>query len=224
LYQRWQDRVRFVDVLIRQAHPGPGVRPYENFEEKMQDGLRYQRDESISWPILVDDLPGTVHQVYGGMADPTYLIDVDGRVAFYNMWTYAPSLHKAIEALFQQAGRGVVRGGIDHLPYMQPALTDGWRGLRRGLPQSYVDIETAAPGMGFGIWLGYQIRPLLAPLTLRARPLPKALKIGIVAGAAFLLSRMRKGDSREERDHFETEQLRHREEWPTADRTPTLQP
>ena len=87
LYARWSDQVYFIDVLIRQAHPGPGAGPYRSFEEKLQDAERYQREEGIPWVILVDDLEGTVHRTYGGLADPTYLIDRDGRVAYYNLWT-----------------------------------------------------------------------------------------------------------------------------------------
>ncbi len=66
-------------------------------------------------------------------------------------------------------------------------MTDGWRGLRRGLPESFVDLETAVPTQAAGAWLGYQLRPLLVPLTLRAKPLPAPVKIGLVAGAAAAL-------------------------------------
>jgi len=180
-----------VDVLARQAHPGPAAPPYRSLERKVEDAARYQREEGIPWPVLVDDLAGTVHQVYGSMADPTYLIDADGRVAYYNMWTYAPSLDKAIAALLAQGERGVVAGDIDHVPHLSPAMTDGWKGIRRGLPQSFTDLETAAPGMASGIWLGYQLRPLLAPLTLRTTPLPaparRALTLALVSGVGGAL-------------------------------------
>lgn len=180
-----------MDVLTRQGHPGPAEPPYHSFAQKMEDAGRYQREESIPWPVLVDDLEGTAHQVYGSMADPTYLIDTDGRVAYHNMWTYVPSLDKAIAALLAQGGRGAVAEGIDHVPHLSPSLTDGWKGIRRGLPQSFTDLATAAPGMASGIWLGYQIRPLLAPLTLRARPLPAAVRtaltLGIVASVGALV-------------------------------------
>lgn len=66
-------------------------------------------------------------------------------------------------------------------------MTDGWKGLRRGWPQSFIDLETSAPGMASGPWLGYQLRPLLAPLTLRSKPLPRSAKLGLAAGAAALL-------------------------------------
>jgi len=177
--------VHFVDVMIRQAHPGPGVRPYRTFDRKMTDAETWQREEAIPYPVLVDDLEGAVHQVYGTLADPTYLLDSDGRVAYYNMWTHAPTVHEAIEVLLEQGGRGVVPGGIDHVMHLLATITDGWKGLRRGLPQSLIDIETAVPGFGIGPWLGYKFRPLLAPLTLRATPLPKPVRLGLAAGAVL---------------------------------------
>lgn len=185
-----------MDVLIRQAHPGPGVSPYHRQEQKLRDARRYREEEVIPWPVLVDDLAGTAHQDYGTLTDPTYLLDADGRVAFYNLWTHAPTLHAAIGALLAQGGRGVVRGGIHRPPHPLASLTDGWRGLRRGLWQSVTDLETAAPTSGLLIWLGYQLRPLLAPLTLRAEPLPAPAKLTLAAGGAGLLgllARRRRG-------------------------------
>lgn len=153
----------------------------------MRDAAAYRREDGIGWPVLVDDLDGTTHQVYGGLADPTYLIDAEGRVAFYNMWTHAPTLHEALEELRKQGWRGEVKGGVDQTPHLLSSMTDGWKGLRRGWPQSFIELETSAPGMASGPWLGYQLRPLLAPLTLRSKPLPPSAKLGLAAGAAALL-------------------------------------
>ncbi len=196
MHARWGDDVQFIEVLIRQAHPGPDTPPYRTFEEKLADGRRYKDVEGLPWPLLVDDLEGTVHQAYGGLADPTYLIDVDGRVAFYDTWTHAPTLHRAIETLLRQGGRGVVGKGTDRVPHVLPAMTDGWRGIRRGLPQSFTDLEAAAPGMGTGLWLGHKARPLLAPLTLRARPLPLAVRLALAFAAGWLAGRVARRASR----------------------------
>lgn len=91
----------------------------------MRDAETYQRENRIDWPVVVDDLRGTTHQVYGALADPIYLLDADGRVAFYNTWAHAPTLHEAITALLQRGGRGVVNGGVDRTMHMAAALTDG---------------------------------------------------------------------------------------------------
>ena len=188
LHSYWGHDVQFLDVLIRQAHPGPRVGPYRTLRHKLADARAFRRIERTPYPMLVDDLEGTVHQVYSGLADPTFLIDVDGRVAYYNMWTHAPSLYRAIEQLLRQGGRGVVAGGIDHVPHLGTSLVHGWKGIRRGLPQSYLELELAAPGMGTAIWLGYQLRPLLKPLVMRAKPLPKSATALLWAGALGLLA------------------------------------
>jgi len=178
------ERVQMVDVLVRQGHPGPAVPAYEDEAQKLADAQRYKEDDGIPWTVLVDDLQGTVHQAYGALADPTYLIDVDGRVAFYGMWTHVPTLFEAVEALLARGGRGVVRGGVDRRAHLAAAVTNGWPALRRGLPQSAVDLETSVPLSVAAAWLGYQLRPLLAPLTLRERPLPPAAKAALGAAAA----------------------------------------
>jgi len=136
---------------------------------------------------VVDDLAGTVHQVYGSLADPTYLIGTDGRVSYYNMWTYAPTLHDAIEALLAHGGRGIANGGLRRTPNIGPAFTDGWLGLRRGWPQSFLEMELATPSGASGPWLGHKLRPMLAPLTLRAEPLPALDRAAIGVGVAIAL-------------------------------------
>ena len=184
LYVERGSRVHFVDVVVRQAHPGPGAPNYHSLEQKLEDGRRYRREAEIPWHVLADDLGGTVHQSYGGLADPTYLIDADGKVAFYNMWTYAPALNEALDELLANDGRGVVHGGVDRTPYMLPALIHGWPGIQKGLPQSLVDLEKAFPGTGVGTWVGYQLRPVLGSFAARTRPLSAAARIGLGVGSA----------------------------------------
>lgn len=187
LHALWGDRVSFLDVLIRQAHPGPNVPAYRDFAQKMDEAERFQREEMIPYPLLVDDVPGTVHQTYGGLADPTYIIDADGHVSYYNMWTHAPTLDRALQELFAQGGRGTVLGeAVDRTPHILPTLTEGWNGLQKGLPQSLTDMETAVPGTGVGTWLTHQFAPILAPFTLRAKPVPLPVRLLLMAGAAGL--------------------------------------
>ncbi len=61
------------------------------------------------------------------MADPAFLIDSEGRISFYGMWTHAPTLKKAIDGLLASDGRGI-SGGLDRTPHMFASFVDGWRG------------------------------------------------------------------------------------------------
>ena len=94
-------------MIIRQAHPGEKRGRYLSYAEKVASAQEYQQLEGIDWPVLVDDYEGTVHRAYTQeMADPSVLIDAEGRVAFYNTWTHAPSLKRAFDELLSEGGVG----------------------------------------------------------------------------------------------------------------------
>lgn len=73
-------------------------------------------------------------------------------------------------------------------PHLLATIADSWKGLRKGFTQSAIELELSAPGMASGPLLGYQIRPLLAPLTLRGKPLPVSVKLGLAISAGALLA------------------------------------
>ncbi len=181
--------MHFVDVFIRQAHPGEHSGAYGSDNQKYNEARTYKRDEGIDWPVLIDDLAGTTHQTYGNLPDPVYVIDADGRVAFYGMWTHVPTLQQAIEALLAQGGRGVPgAGGIDHVPHLFASFVGGWRALRRGGVRALVDYELGTPPAATLTFLGHLAKPVLAPVALRVTPLPAAARFALGGGVAAVLA------------------------------------
>ncbi len=175
--------MRFVDVAIRQAHPGERRGTYRSYEEKLEGAREGKREEGIPWTILVDDYAGTWHRAYSGeMTDPVFLIDADGRVAFYLMWAHAPTLKGAMDELLDRGGRGVVAGGIDRVPHLFASFVNGYHGLRRGGKRAVREYNTGAFGAGVPTYLGSKARPVLAPLALRAEPLPAAAMLALLLG------------------------------------------
>ena len=175
-------------MLIRQGHPGPAVPPYQSYDHKRSDARAHEVDDGIPWTVLVDHLDGRVHRDYGLLADPTFLIDRDGRVAFYNVITHAPTLHTAIDQLMELGGLGVAGEGADRRVHAMPIIAAGWPAIRRGLPQSAIDLELAMPGGALLPFLGYQARRLLAPVALRATPLslPAQWSVSVAASVALI--------------------------------------
>lgn len=196
LHERYGDRVRFLEVFLRQAHPGELRGPYRGYEEKLESAREYKREDGIGWPVLVDDYSGKTHRVYSReMADPTFLIDADGRVAFYNMWTHPPTLRKAIDELLARGGRGVVAGGIDRVPHLFASFVDGYRGLRRGGRRAVLEYDLASLGAGTLSFFGGKAKPLLAPLALRSEPLPTTARValgGLLAATALVAGLVRR--------------------------------
>ncbi len=174
-----------MDIIIRQAHPGELRGAYRNHEEMLADARAYKRDEEIEWPVLADDYEGAVHRTYSReMADPSFLIDSEGRVAFYCMWTHAPTLKRAIDELLEQGGSGApVAGGIDQKPHLLASFVDGYRGISRGGKRGVREYITGGLGAGILTILGNKARPVLAPIALRATPLPLAARLAM-GGAA----------------------------------------
>ena len=99
LHRLYGERVHFVEVLVRQAHPGERHGAYRSHEQKLDDAGSYKHEERIPWPVAVDDLAGTVQRAYGGLAAAVYLIDNRGRVAFCGTWGQSPALRQAIDDL-----------------------------------------------------------------------------------------------------------------------------
>ncbi len=158
-------------MSVRQAHPGELRGGFANYREKLESAREYARLEGIPWRVLVDDYDGTTHLAYSrAMADPTFLIDADGRVAFYNMWTHAPTLKRALDELLARDGRGVVAGGIDRTPHLLASFVDGYRGPRRGGRRGVLEYDLGGFGAGSLSFLGSKAKPLLAPFALRAAP------------------------------------------------------
>ncbi len=185
--------------MIRQAHPGEERAPYRSYEEKLDSAREYGREEDIPYTVLVDDYAGTWHRAYSSeMTDPVFLIDEDGRVSFYLMWAHAPTLKRAIDELLERGGRGVVAGGIDRVPHLFVSFVNGYHGLRRGGRRAVREYNLGAFGAGALTFLGSKAKPVLAPLALRAEPLPASAKLalggGLVGAAALGAWLVRGGD------------------------------
>lgn len=191
LHRRYGDRVQFVDVVVRQAHPGERRGGYRSYAEKLDDARRYKDEEAIAWPVAVDDFAATVQRAYGGMSASVYLIDAEGRVAFYQMWALALPLVEAIEDLLARGGTGTPAGqGLDRVPHLGAAFVAGRSGPARGGRTALLDLEIGFPCANLLMAGGHLGRPFLGPLVLRTTPLPvpvrAAVRAGLVAGVIAL--------------------------------------
>ena len=204
LYRLYGDRMLIVEVLIRQAHPGERHSAYRAYGDKAQDARDYAHEEHTPWPVLIDDLTGSVQTAYGGLAAAVYLIDAHGTVAFCGTWGQSPALRTAIDDLLAHGGVGSPAGkGTDRRPHLAAAIVAGQRGPIRGGHQSLIDLELGFPGATLLMSIGRVARPVLAPLALRTTPIPTRARVAVFVGllaagiAAGLQVRRRRGESRD---------------------------
>jgi len=82
----------FLFVYVREAHPGEHYGAHRTMEDKLACARAFREQLAIERPILVDDLQGTAHRLYGLLPNMTYVIARGGRVLFRSDWTDPPTL------------------------------------------------------------------------------------------------------------------------------------
>ncbi len=92
--KRYGDRVQFLAIYIREAHPTDGWRLPSNdkagilisqprsTKERTEVAARCCQALQMTMPHLVDDVDDAVGRAYSGMPDRLYVIDRDGRVVY----------------------------------------------------------------------------------------------------------------------------------------------
>ena len=115
LWEQHRDKVDFVVVYIREAHPEDGWVVNLNREEDIRYLDPTSNDErqevaaacalrlKIRMPVVVDDIDDNIASAYGALPDRLYLVGRGGRIAYQGEpgpWGFEPkSLAQAIEAL-----------------------------------------------------------------------------------------------------------------------------
>ncbi len=94
IWERYRDRVDFVVVYIREAHPEEGwviqmnrdqdiaIHDPTTDEERNEVATTCAVRLQIRMPVVVDKLDDEIARAYGALPDRLYLIGKGGRVAF----------------------------------------------------------------------------------------------------------------------------------------------
>lgn len=190
LFRRYRDEeVEFLLVYVREAHPGDEIAAHESMAEKVRAAEILREQEDLEFPIVVDDLRGSIHRRYGKLPNPAFLIDKSGRVAFRCLWAQAGAIEEALQQLLPiQHERGVdhavVLGGEDRsMPISYPVL-HSYRALQRGGTKSMNDFTEALGLPGRMILIGGRLaRPVAEnPGKILATA---ALSVGVVTAAIY---------------------------------------
>jgi len=99
----------------------------------------------VDWPVLVDDLDGTVHRLLDTKQNSIHILDSDGTILFRALFARDPAVTRAITAILQgQRGRTQARGrlvgAMRSIGFIEETL-------RRAGPRAYGDAIKAVPPM-----------------------------------------------------------------------------
>jgi len=100
LHDRYGDRVRFVLVNVREAHPGSRVPQPQTSEEKLSHARSLKTHHGFDFEVVVDDIDGTLHRSFGPRPSSAYIIDPSGTIIFRAQWSNVTSaLEEAVGAV-----------------------------------------------------------------------------------------------------------------------------
>lgn len=175
LHEEFGDRVAFVTLYTREAHPGERYPQPDTFGRKLRHAREYKERDDIPWPVAVDDIEGSLHQALDPKPNAAYLMDVRGNVAFRSLWSNDERvLRGALEAIVARPSALIG----ERLPRVVPMLS--------GMSRVH-DILDSAGSMAERDFLR-EAPPMYAMARLAAlfRPLPP-LGRGIAAVASGTL-------------------------------------
>ena len=86
LYLRFGDRVRFVMVNVREAHPGKAFPQPGTLDAKMAHAERLRDLYGFEFEVAVDDIDGTLHRALSPKPNSAYVLGTDGTILFRAQW------------------------------------------------------------------------------------------------------------------------------------------
>lgn len=95
LHREFSERVVFVSVHVREAHPGERYPHHTSEAQKMRHANDWARLDHIPWAVAVDTLDGTMHRAYGARPNSIHIVNSAGIVAFRALWAGQARLLRA---------------------------------------------------------------------------------------------------------------------------------
>lgn len=80
-YFKWRG-VQFLFVYVREPHPGEAYPHHSSMEQKLAVARELRRLEEVRFPVLVDELDGSVHRAYGVRPNPAFVVSRNGRLVY----------------------------------------------------------------------------------------------------------------------------------------------
>lgn len=100
LHRNFGDRIRFVLVQVREAHPGERIPQPRSFEDKVDHARRLRDALGVPFTVAVDDVHGSFHSSLDPKPNAAYLVDAQGTIVFRSLWARdGHGLHQALAAV-----------------------------------------------------------------------------------------------------------------------------
>ncbi len=120
---------KFIFVYTREAHPGENYPAHQTLEQKLAHARSLKKVLDVQRPILVDDVEGLGHELYGALPNMTYAIDRGGKVLVRSDWTDPPTIEKVLDYILD--ARKQRREGLRMAPFYAEMVGYRWSDLAK---------------------------------------------------------------------------------------------
>ncbi len=175
LYDEFGDRVKFIMLYVREAHPGENFTQSATMEEKLESARALKKFYDIQWTVAADNVDGDLHRALDPKPNSAYLVNSEGTIVFRSLWAAdRDALRQALDAA--AAGRVPEREQSEALigPVTR-AMGQVQEVMTRGGPQAVRDLWRA----GFPMALAGRVATFFAPLSPDQRGIAAVLTLAL---------------------------------------------
>lgn len=147
LHEEYGDRVTFLLLNVREAHPGEKYPQPATDDEKVEHAKDLASRYAMSWDVVVDSLDGELHRALGSKPNSAVLVDTSGEIVFRAHWS-------ADKAGLRRALGSIAAGRAPTKQYSKAMMAPMTRALGHvhdvmsiAGPQAHKDLLRSAPPM-----------------------------------------------------------------------------
>jgi thiol-disulfide isomerase/thioredoxin len=173
LYGEFGDRVDFIMLYVREAHPGEKISQAESMEEKLAHAQALKNLYRVQWTVAADGINGGLHRALDPKPNSAFLADSHGTILFRSLWA---SDRDALHLALQSAAAGANLAKAQSVAMVGPvirAMGKVQEVMERGGPQAKSDLWRA----GFPMALAGRIATLFSPLSPDQRGIAAAITL-----------------------------------------------
>lgn len=147
LHAEFGDKVEFVMLTVREAHPGENFPQPDTNEAKLEHARALKEHFDVPWTVAIDDVDGALHKALDGKPNDAYLIDAGGKVVFRSLWA---SDKKSLRQALESVSRGESPSKTQSTALMGPLVSSFpyiSETMKLAGPQARRDLILGAPPM-----------------------------------------------------------------------------
>lgn len=176
LHEKFGDKVEFVLMNVREAHPGELLPQPDNTLRKLEHARQLKQLYGADLTVATDDIEGSLHRALDPKPNAAFIMDITGSVVFRSLWASdEKALTQALDNLLHDNPQHKTQSQKMFVPVVK-AMGHVYEVMQRGGPQAMRDLWLA----GFPMALAGRLATLFQPLPKDARGIVSVSILGIV--------------------------------------------